>query len=174
MMQSQALATASDDPPNRRTTVWLRSHYAPFLEITVASTGCSVSCRRWPLRAYAFSALSQNSNTASCTYRACALRQERGHELDPPAVPAHAAGVNRTSLSKLEKGTGTEEQIAAVVKEYRVYVAAHQESGGNYTVDHSSFYYLINPEGKFVRVIAGDVSGEELAERLRHWINKTV
>ena len=102
------------------------------------------------------------------------MRQERGHELDPPAVPAHAAGVNRTSLSKLEKGTGTEEQIAAVVKEYRVYVAAHQESGGNYTVDHSSFYYLINPEGKFVRVIAGDVSGEELAERLRHWINKTV
>src|SRR6516162_10336876 len=61
MMQSQALATASDDPPNRRTTVWLRSHYAPFLEITVASTGYSVSCRRWPLRAYAFSALSQNS-----------------------------------------------------------------------------------------------------------------
>jgi protein SCO1/2 len=70
--------------------------------------------------------------------------------------------------------TGTEEQIAAVVKEYRVYVAAHQESGGNYTVDHNSFYYLIDPEGKFVRVIAGDVSGEELAERLRHWINKTV
>ena len=32
----------------------------------------------------------------------------------------------------------------------------------------------INPEGKFVRVIAGDVSGEELAERLRHWMNKSV
>ncbi len=70
--------------------------------------------------------------------------------------------------------TGSEEQIAAVVKEYRVYVSAHPESGGNYTVDHSSFYYLINPEGKFVRVIAGDVSGEELGERLRHWMNKTV
>ena len=70
--------------------------------------------------------------------------------------------------------TGTEEQIAAVVKEYRVYVAAHQESGGNYTVDHSSFYYLINPEGKFVRVIAADVSEEELADRLRHWMDKTV
>ena len=70
--------------------------------------------------------------------------------------------------------TGTEEQIAAVVKEYRVYVSAHPESGGNYTVDHSSFFYLINPEGKFVRAIAGDVSGEELAERLRHWMNKSV
>jgi protein SCO1/2 len=70
--------------------------------------------------------------------------------------------------------TGSEEQIAAVVKEFRVYVSAHPESGGNYTVDHSSFYYLINPDGRFVRVIAGDVSGEELAERLRHWMNKTV
>lgn len=70
--------------------------------------------------------------------------------------------------------TGTEEQIAAVVKEFRVHVSAHPESGGNYTVDHSSFYYLINPEGKFLRIIAGDVSGEELAERLHHWMNKTV
>ena len=59
--------------------------------------------------------------------------------------------------------TGTEEQIASVVKEYHVYVSAHPESGGNEAVDHSSFYYLINPEGKFVRVIAGDVSGQELA-----------
>jgi protein SCO1/2 len=70
--------------------------------------------------------------------------------------------------------TGTEEQVSRVVEEYHVYVLAHPESGGNYTVDHGSFYYLINPEGKFVRVIAGDVSGEELAERLRHWMNKTV
>ena len=70
--------------------------------------------------------------------------------------------------------TGTEDQIAAVVKEYRVYVSAHQESSGNYTVDHGSFLYLINPEGKFARVIAGDVSGEELAGRLRHWMNKSV
>jgi protein SCO1 len=70
--------------------------------------------------------------------------------------------------------TGTEEQVSRVVQEYHVYVSAHPESGGSYTVDHSSFYYLINSEGKFVRVIAGDVSGEELGERLRHWMNKTV
>jgi protein SCO1 len=70
--------------------------------------------------------------------------------------------------------TGTDEQITAVAKEYHVYVSAHPEGDGNYTVDHSSFYYMINPEGKFVRVIAGDVSGDELAERLRHWMSKTV
>ena len=70
--------------------------------------------------------------------------------------------------------TGTEEQTAAVVKEYRVFVEVQPGGGGDYIVNHSSFYYLINPEGKFVRVIADDVSGEELAERLRHWMNKTV
>ena len=71
--------------------------------------------------------------------------------------------------------TGTEDQIARVIKEYHVYASAHPESGdGNYTVDHSSFYYLINPEGVFLRVIAGDVSGDDLAARLHHWMNKTV
>jgi protein SCO1/2 len=74
--------------------------------------------------------------------------------------------------------TGTEEQIAALVKEYRVYVEVQPRSGSDYIVNHSSFYYLINylinPEGKFVRVIASGVSGEELAERLRHWMSKTV
>jgi protein SCO1/2 len=71
--------------------------------------------------------------------------------------------------------TGTEGQIAELIKDYRLYVKAHPaSSSGDYMVDHSSFFYLINPEGKFVRVIAGDVSGEELAERLRHWMNKTV
>ena len=70
--------------------------------------------------------------------------------------------------------SGTEDQIAPVIKEFHVYVSAHPESGSDYTVDHSSFYYLINPEGKFVRVIAGDVSGEELSARLHHWMSKTV
>jgi protein SCO1 len=70
--------------------------------------------------------------------------------------------------------TGTDAQVAAVVKEYHVYVEAQPSGGDDYLVNHSSFYYLINPEGKFVRVIAGDVSGEELTERLRHWMNKTV
>ena len=60
------------------------------------------------------------------------------------------------------------------MKEYRVYVEVQPRSGSDYIVDHSSFYYLINAEGKFVRVIAADVSEEELADRLRHWMDKTV
>ena len=70
--------------------------------------------------------------------------------------------------------TGTAGQIAAVVKEYRVYVSAHSESGGDYTVDHSSLYYLINPDGKFVNVIPGDLPGDDMADRLRELMKHTV
>ena len=106
-----------------------------------------------------------------------------GRHLQPVFITVDPKRDTREALAEYLKSfephivalTGSEEQIAAVLKEYRVYVSAHPESGdGNYTVDHSSFYYLVNPEGRFVRVIAGDVSGEELAARLHHWMNKTV
>jgi protein SCO1/2 len=70
--------------------------------------------------------------------------------------------------------TGTEDQIAAVVKEYRVYVSAHSEEGGDYSVDHSSLYYLINPDGKFVSVLHGALSGDEITDRLRDSMKHTV
>ena len=68
--------------------------------------------------------------------------------------------------------TGTDEQIAAVVREYRVYVSAHE--GRDYLVDHSNFFYVVNPDGKFVNVVTGSASGEELADKLRHMIKSTV
>ena len=43
--------------------------------------------------------------------------------------------------------TGTDEQITAVTKEYHVYVSSHPESGDNYTVDHSSFYFCARDSG---------------------------
>ena len=68
--------------------------------------------------------------------------------------------------------TGTEEQIASVVREYRVYVSVHE--GPDYLVDHSSFFYVMNPQGKFVNVVTGKASGEELADRLRQLMKHTV
>ena len=63
--------------------------------------------------------------------------------------------------------TGNEEQITGVIKEYRVFVAAHQSGDSNYLVDHSNYFYLINPEGKFVHLLPGDLAGEGIAEQLR-------
>ncbi len=63
--------------------------------------------------------------------------------------------------------SGSPEQISAVAKEYKVYVAPHTEDGKDYLVDHSSFIYVMNPEGKFVRLLAGDTPAAGLAEQLR-------
>ena len=68
--------------------------------------------------------------------------------------------------------TGTEEQIAAVAKEYRVYYSVHATEGNQSLVDHSSFFYLIDPKGKFVDLFAGDLSGEGIAARIDHFIRK--
>jgi protein SCO1/2 len=70
--------------------------------------------------------------------------------------------------------TGTADQISAVVKEYHVYVSANSESGGDYTVDHSSLYYLINPDGKFVNVMPGNLAGDDMANLLRELTKHTV
>jgi protein SCO1 len=64
--------------------------------------------------------------------------------------------------------TGPQAEIEKVIKEYRVY-AAPQKTGGNndYLVDHSSYFYLFDPQGTFRNVLDPSLSGEQLAERLR-------
>jgi protein SCO1 len=67
--------------------------------------------------------------------------------------------------------TGSSGQIAAVEKEFHVYVKAHDEKGGDGFIDHSSLIYLINPQGKFVvDMLAGDLSGDAIADRLRQLV----
>ena len=65
--------------------------------------------------------------------------------------------------------TGTQDQINRVVKEFRIYVASQKSatSGGDYLVSHSAYIYLMDPQGKFVNVIQGSESGEEIAAWLR-------
>ncbi len=63
--------------------------------------------------------------------------------------------------------TGTQAQTDAAAKAYRVYVAPEKGEGDGYLVDHSAFFYLVNPQGKFVNVIAGDLPGDQIADKLR-------
>ena len=46
--------------------------------------------------------------------------------------------------------TGSDAQIKAVEKEYRVYAAKQPLDNGNYGMDHSSVMYLMGPNGKLV------------------------
>lgn len=65
--------------------------------------------------------------------------------------------------------TGTPEQVAGAAKEYRIYYRKVEEEGGDpegYLMDHSSFIYLIGPEGSYVTHFGHDATVEEVAAGL--------
>ena len=64
--------------------------------------------------------------------------------------------------------TGSQSEIAAVEKEYRVY-AKKQPQGGkaNYGIDHSSVIYLMGPDGRLVTFYDELVSPDALAKDLK-------
>jgi protein SCO1/2 len=62
--------------------------------------------------------------------------------------------------------TGTEDEIAATAKAYRVYIQAHKDEGENYTVDHSGVVYLMDKSGAFLANYSLDASPDKLAADL--------
>lgn len=65
--------------------------------------------------------------------------------------------------------TGTLEQTAAAAKAYRVYYkkAPSLVDGGVYLMDHSSFTYLMGPDGGFLESFAPGTDPEDMARRIR-------
>jgi protein SCO1/2 len=63
--------------------------------------------------------------------------------------------------------TGTDAQIAAVEKEYRVYAKKQPVSGSTYGMDHSSVIYLMGPDGSLVSFFDEVTQPEELAKALK-------
>lgn len=64
--------------------------------------------------------------------------------------------------------TGTEEQVAAVTKAYRVYAKKVPTEGG-YTMDHTAIVYLMNKEGRFVAPFNMKRTPEEAAAELKRY-----
>lgn len=66
--------------------------------------------------------------------------------------------------------TGSESDIAAVAKSFRVYyekVARSEAAPGDYTMAHTTATYLVDPEGRFDRVYAYGTSAEDIAGDLK-------
>jgi cytochrome oxidase Cu insertion factor (SCO1/SenC/PrrC family) len=61
--------------------------------------------------------------------------------------------------------TGSEEDIAAVAKAYRVYYAKAKgsENSPDYLMDHSTILYLMGPDGKFVKHFTYGTDAKALA-----------
>ena len=65
--------------------------------------------------------------------------------------------------------TGTPQQIAAAAQEYGAYYVRHTTGPGpeDYVMDHSTYLYVMDPRGKFVRAFDPDTSGDRIADALR-------
>lgn len=61
--------------------------------------------------------------------------------------------------------TGTAEQVDAAAKAYRAYYAKNGE-GPDYLMDHFSGAYLMDPKGRFDRILPYGISPEELARQI--------
>ena len=85
---------------------------------------------------------------------------------DTPAVVKQYAAAFGPAIEGL---TGSQDEIAQVAKEYRVYYAEHRTGPGpgDYAMDHSSVLYLMDPKGSFLAPIRADQSGEAIAANLK-------
>ncbi len=83
---------------------------------------------------------------------------------DVPAMAAYAEHFH----PRLVALTGSDQQIAAAAKAYRVYYRkAEDPSASEYLMDHSSFIYLMGPDGTYVGHFAHNASPQEVAEGLK-------
>jgi protein SCO1 len=63
--------------------------------------------------------------------------------------------------------TGSDTAIAQAAQEYRVYYAKHPEPGGDYSMDHTSIIYVMDPKGHFTASFSGEDPPDQIAARLK-------
>ncbi|KAG9504135.1 hypothetical protein J7337_004099 [Fusarium musae] len=74
--------------------------------------------------------------------------------------------------------TGTYDQIKALCKKYRVYFSTPQnvKPGQDYLVDHSIYFYLMDPDGDFVEALGRQHSPQQAAalilDHMKDWDKK--
>ena len=82
----------------------------------------------------------------------------------PQAVKDFLSGDNLPN--NVQGLTGTPEQVAAVAKAYRVHYKRVGD-GPDYSVDHSTAIYLMDPKGRFDNVVAYSLPPEEIARQIK-------
>ena len=67
--------------------------------------------------------------------------------------------------------TGAPDDIARVLKDYKIYAAKVQdETMTEYTMDHSSFLYFIAPDGRLLHIFRMQDSAEAMTQTMRAWL----
>ncbi|CEJ90807.1 Putative Protein sco1 [[Torrubiella] hemipterigena] len=90
---------------------------------------------------------------------------------DPEAMKGYLAEFHPSFIGL----TGTYDQIKDLCKKYRVYFSTPQnvKPGQDYLVDHSIYFYLMDPEGDFVEALGRQHSPEEgaklILDHMKDW-----
>lgn len=64
--------------------------------------------------------------------------------------------------------TGTDAEVKAAARAYRVYFSkVEDDDGGDYLVDHSSFVFLMGPDGDYVTHFGHSATPEDMAAALK-------
>lgn len=68
--------------------------------------------------------------------------------------------------------TGTADELAKVAGAWRVgYSVPDAPADSNYTVEHSTFIYLVNPDGKVAALFDEKTGPDEIARTVRQWLH---
>jgi len=84
-------------------------------------------------------------------------------------TPAQLALYVKSFHPRLVGLTGSADQIANVAKAYRVYFnkVKDEKSSADFTIDHTSILYLMDPNGEFAAHFTHATSVDSMADRLR-------
>lgn len=94
---------------------------------------------------------------------------------DPPALKEYLIEFHPKFIGL----TGTYEQIKALCKKYRVYFSTPQnvKPGQDYLVDHSIYFYFMDPDGDFVEALGRQHSPDQAAQiilgHMKEWTGKS-
>lgn len=87
--------------------------------------------------------------------------------LDPERdTPAIVAKYTRLFHPELHGLIVPAHSIPEFLKNYKLYSNKVPTGDGGYNLDHTSYMYLMDKEGKFVNVLGANLSNEELAEKV--------
>jgi protein SCO1/2 len=91
--------------------------------------------------------------------------------VDPVRDTASQMGQYLSAFSPRIVGLrGDPKQTEIVSKQFHTYYRARSLGNGAYAVDHSSFLYVISPDGRVAKVLPDSLRDQKLAEELRRLV----
>jgi protein SCO1 len=140
------------------TAVTEQSYRGKWLAIYFGYTSCPDICPTTMMElAQAFQALGPRAAEAQAVFVSVDPQRDK-----PDMLAAYLKSFDPRFVGL----TGTSAQISAAAKSFNVFYERHDTDDGNYSYDHSSYLYLVNPGGKLAEALASDRGGEQIAAAL--------